>query len=120
MKQKYFNATIKAAHLQMDYGRVGRNIGVVTFCRLLSASELRNVDDQKITSDLRSGFKPRRDVHIEHPIAHERIERRSDFGIGKIPGQDECEGIGRKREQDYIALLQSVGENQKSASRASG
>ena len=119
MKQKYLTASIDSAKLQSDYGRIGRNIGLVTFAVFCSRLGFPNTDDKEIlqvisqqTQNLGGMWTSGVQSQIQQKTATATLElAKYQSKTAKV----QSEGSAK---QEYTALLQSLAENLKSASQS--
>jgi len=120
MKEKYMNATLKSAHLQIDSGRVGRNIGVITFTVFCLRLGFPNGEDKEIVGVISQQI-PNLGGMYTSGLQSQMNEKNAEatLEMEKYRTKTQAKVSEGNAKQDYVALLQSVGENQKSASRAS-
>jgi len=121
MKNKFMDSSLRYAHLQSDYGRVNRNMSIASFAVFSVRLFMPNADDQQITELLSkefsslggmfsTGIKCKMDLaSAESQLEMEKYRTKT--------AQKTSDGNAK---QDYLSLLQSVGENLKSASRSGG
>ncbi|MBI5272843.1 MAG: hypothetical protein HY861_02535 [Chlamydiia bacterium] len=120
MKRSYFNATLKSADLQKDYGRKNLWIGTGSFALSFAMFGFPNAEDRgflKMAADqtphffglATAGIQSRKDIEtatatLEIEMYRSKTNEKSSEGSTK---------------QDFLALLQALAESLKSASRNS-
>ena len=121
MKNKFMNASLKNANLQSDLGIVNRNIGIASFAVICARVFMPNVDDKEIvslisnqTANLGGMYTAGLQSQMSETSAESQLE------LEKYRTKTAAKQSDGNAKQDYLSLLQSVGENQKSASRAGG
>ncbi len=119
MKQKYLTASIDSAQLQTDYGRMGRNIGLVTFAVFCSRLGFPNTDDKEIlqvisqqTQNLGGMWTSGVQTQIQQKTATATLE------LAKFQSKTAKVQSEGSAKQELTALLQSLGDNLKSASQS--
>jgi len=121
MKNKFMDSTLKHAKLQTDYGRVNRNMSIASFAVICVRLFMPNADDKEIVQ-LLSGQLPTLGGMYTTGLKSQMDEcsAESQLELEKYRTKTAAKQSDGNAKQDYMSLLQSVGENQKSASRAGG
>jgi len=121
MKHKFMDASLKNAHLQGELGKANRNIGIAAFGVMCIRLFMPNSDDKEIvqiisqqSANLGSMYTSGYQSEMNKASAESQLE------IEKYRTKTAAKQSDGNAKQDYLSLLQSVGENQKSASRSGG
>lgn len=121
MKNKFMNASLTNAMLQTDFGRVNRNIGIAAFAITCARLVMPNVDDREILNIV-SQQAPNLGGMYTSCLQSEmqKVGAESQLELEKYRTKTAAKQSDGSAKQDFIGLLQAVGENLKSASRANG
>lgn len=121
MKHKFMTATLKHSQLQTDYGRVNRNLGIASFAIISARLFMPNADDKEIVQLLSQqipSFGGMYTTGLQSQIGE--VSAESQLELEKYRTKAAAKQSDGNTKQDMMSLLQSVGENQKSASRSGG
>lgn len=121
MKNKYMDASLRNADLQTQLAKANMNISFVSFAVNCTRLFLPNADDKEIVqliSNQSNNLAGMYTAGIQSQMSESSAE--SQLELEKYRTKTAAKQSDGNAKQDYMSLLQSVGENQKSASRASG
>jgi len=121
MKHKFMDASLKNARLQGELGKVNRNIGIAAFGVMCIRLFMPNPDDKEIiqiisqqSTNLGSMYTSGYQAQMNEASAESQLE------LEKYRTKTAAKQSDGNAKQEYLSLLQSVGQNQTSASRAGG
>jgi hypothetical protein len=121
MKNKFMIASLKSATLQVELGKANRNIGIASFAIICARLFMPNADDKEIIqliSNQAGNLGGMYTSSLQSQMGETSAE--SQLELEKYRTKTASNQSNGNTKQDYLSLLQSVGENQKSASRAGG
>ena len=121
MKHKFLDATLKYAHLQNENGRVNRNMSIASFAVFSVRLFMPNMDDKELVQIISQQLPSLGGMYtsgIQSKMHEANAE--SQLELEKYRTRTASKQSDGNAKQDYMSLLQSVGENQKSASRPGG
>jgi hypothetical protein len=121
MKNKFMDATLKHAGLQTDYGRVNRNMSIASFAVFSVRLFLPNIDDRELVQILSNQLPSLGGMYTSGLQSQmHKANAEGQLELEKYRTKTAAKQSDGNAKQDYLSLLQSVGENLKSASRANG
>ena len=121
MKHKYMEASLKNAALQGELGKANRNIGFVAFGVMCARLFMPNADDQAIIGILSNQTEHLAGLYTAgYQSEMQKTSAESQLELEKYRTKTASKQSDGSTRQDYMSLLQAVGENQRSASRAGG
>ncbi len=121
MKNKYMDASLRNADLQTQLAKANLNISFVSFAVNCTRLFLPNADDKEIVqliSNQSNNLAGMYTAGIQSQMSESSAV--SQIKLEEFRMKQSAKQADGNAKQDYLSLLQSVGENQKSASRAGG